>query len=477
MSLTRRFAGVAGIVMLVACIGLALLMGTRAKDNIVIAAQGYNETLARALAKALWRRHGAFPPATAPRAAEIHLALLDGDVRSMLAGLPIAKIKFFTLDGRVVYSTAADEIGGDSSRNGGFVAAANGRMVSHLRFKDTFNALDGELTERNVLETYAPIEGEAGDIVGVVEIYHDLTAVLAQMRRSEYEQWAIVAAAMGALLALLTLFVWYGERATTRARDAAALAQREADRAQYRERMKSEFLANISHELRSPLNAILGFAEVMQNRVFGPITPARYEDYVNDIIDSGGYLLRTVDDILDMTRIDAGQVRLEPARIDLTDLLHRCVRQAGHAQRRPDVVLSVLLPAEPVHVLVDENRLRQAVGNLLSNAVKFTRGAGEVTVGTERRSDGALAIAVRDTGIGIPADRLSAILTPFDQVAGAYARETGGIGLGLPITKALVELHGGALDIESEPGVGTTVTITLPAERVVSAGLPEIRAA
>jgi signal transduction histidine kinase len=486
MSLTQRFAAVAGTVMLAACVGLALYSGERAKRDVVAAAEAYNLTLSRLIAKALWDKHRDYLRTEGMTdelgvrlsLLDIRLSALDTDVRGLLAGSPIAKVKLYTAQGFTAYSTNHSDIGADKSGNAGFLAAVGGGVSSALHFKDSFNAFDGEKTERSVLETYAPIRGDAGAVEGVIEVYHDLTPILAQMHAARREQWVAVGVTMIALLALLVLFVWRSEKVVTRARNAAALAQREADRAQYRERMKSEFLANISHELRSPLNAILGFAEVMQNRVFGPITPARYESYVTDIIDSGGYLLRTVDDILDMTRIDAGQVQLELKPIDLTDLLHRCVRQAGHAQRRPDVVLAVLAPPEPIRALIDENRLRQALGNLLSNAVKFTRGAGEVTVGAERRSDGGVAVTVRDTGIGIPADRLTAILTPFDQVAGAYARQTGGIGLGLPITKALVELHGGTLAIESQPGAGTTVTITLPAEHVIGAdGTAEIRAA
>jgi two-component system cell cycle sensor histidine kinase PleC len=311
----------------------------------------------------------------------------------------------------------------------------------------------------------------------VIEVYHDLTPILAQMRSAQHEQWAVVGATMALLLVLLILLVWRSEQAVTRARDAAAAAQREADKAQLRERMKSEFLANVSHELRSPMNAILGFAQVMQDRVFGPIAPQRYESYVDDIVDSGGYLLRTIDDILDMARIEARQIELQPSAVDLGDLLHRCVRQIGHAQRRPDVELSAHVPV-PIRVFVDENRLRQAFCNVIANAVKFIRGAGAVTVTVTRGADGGVAIVVRDTGIGIPAAQLRSILTPFGQVAGAYARETGGVGLGLPIASALIGLHGGTLRIESEVGVGTSVTFTLPAERVVGASvIAGIRAA
>ncbi len=471
MKLTRRFALIAGAIILAICVGLGWYGGQRAERDIVVAAERYSVTFAKLLSNSLWNRYGDTLLHEQPTSSDDpRLLLIDFDIRELLADIPVGKIKIYGLDGRVVYSTTLAEIGVDKSANEGVRTAIAGGVLSALQYKDTFNAIEGEMTARDVLETYVAIGGAEGDVEGVMEVYYDLTPVLAQMHRAQIEKWAVTGAALAMLLGLLTLFVWRSELALVRAKGLAYEAMQEADKAQLRERMKSEFLANISHELRSPMNAILGFAQVIQSRVFGPMQPERYESYVNDIVDSGSYLLRTIDDILDMAKIESKEVDLMPTTVDLGDLLHRCVRQVGHAFRRPDVELSVDAPGPATYVLADENRLRQAIANVVSNAVKFTRGEGRVSVKLRRDGNGAIKLRIIDNGIGIEADKLATVLTPFGQAAGAYARETGGIGLGLPIARALIEMHDGELAIDSVPGQGTTVTITLPAARVIGSG-------
>ncbi|MEQ9643493.1 MAG: HAMP domain-containing sensor histidine kinase [Alphaproteobacteria bacterium] len=473
MKLTRRFALIAGAIILAVCVGLGLHGGERAERNILEAGERYNVTFARLLANSLWERHGDTLFAGRPtRVDDPRLALVDHDVRALLSGLPVGKIKIYALDGTTIYSTEAKDIGGDKSGNIGFQAAIRGDIFSELQFKGSFNTVEGTMADRDVLETYVAIAGRDGKIEGAVEVYHDLTMILSHTHRAQLEQWAVTGAVLAALLGLLTLFIWRSELAMLRAKGVAFDAMQEADKAQLRERMKSEFLANVSHELRSPMNAILGFAQVIQNRVFGPMQPERYESYVNDIVDSGSYLLRTIDDILDMAKIEAKEIELMPTTVDLGDLLHRSARQVGQAFRRPDIELAVEASGPTTYVLADENRLRQVIANIVSNAVKFTRGAGTVRLVLQRAADGGVRIEVRDSGIGIEPDKLATVLTPFGQVAGAYAREIGGVGLGLPIARALVEMHDGSLDIESKPGAGTTVTLTLPASRVIGSATP-----
>jgi signal transduction histidine kinase len=232
-------------------------------------------------------------------------------------------------------------------------------------------------------------------------------------------------------------------------------------------RSKAAFLANTSHELRTPLNAIIGFADLIRSESFGPLNNARYRDYLNDIAASGQHLLRIINDILDFSKFEAGKAALENEEpVDLRVLIGAVSRmiqpQADGAQI--GLVADIGQPAPTV--IGNERLLSQVVLNLLSNAVKFTPPAGSVTVGAAHTGDGGVAIVVRDTGIGMSEDDIKVALTAFGQVDSNLSRRFPGTGLGLPLTKAIVELHDGKLVVRSAPGHGTEMTVLLPRDRV-----------
>jgi len=229
-------------------------------------------------------------------------------------------------------------------------------------------------------------------------------------------------------------------------------------------RAKSEFLANMGHELRTPLNAIIGFAEVIQLETFGPIAQ-KYREYAADIHGSGRHLLQVINDILDLSKAQAGKMQLHETRIDAAVLMQGCVRLIKPRAAKENIrLLMDFDPRLPV-LLADEARLRQIGLNLLSNAVKFTKAGGRVTISTAVDADGGIVIAVADTGVGMTPEEITIALEPFRQVMASQSRTNEGTGLGLPLTKTLVELHGGRLDIASTPGRGTTVTVTFPPAR------------
>jgi two-component system cell cycle sensor histidine kinase PleC len=240
---------------------------------------------------------------------------------------------------------------------------------------------------------------------------------------------------------------------------------------------KSQFLANMSHELRTPLNAIIGFSEMMQRQLLGPIGTERYLDYIGGIRDSGEHLLDLISDILDMSKIEAGKYEL-----DLEDFnLHKILRLTTHMMegRALDggVKLVLDLPPEdmdvPQTIVADRRAVTQMVLNLMSNAVKFTEPGGSVTISCGLPSEtGYITVSIRDTGIGIPAHKLDCIAKPFEQVSNSFTRKHEGSGLGLAITKELAELHGGELRIESQMGVGTNVELVLPLDAAQSRDLP-----
>lgn len=233
--------------------------------------------------------------------------------------------------------------------------------------------------------------------------------------------------------------------------------RREAEKA---DRLKSTFLANMSHEIRTPLNAILGFSEVIKGQLFGP-DMARYSAYAEDIHQSGSLMLTLINDILDLSKIEAGHEAVDLSVIDLVSVSRHCVQMFRQQGMSRGVGLTVRASADKIFVRLDLRKTKQILLNLLSNAIKFTPPGGQVTVEISSDDDGTVNVAVKDTGIGIKEGDIDAVLQPFNQVEehGA-ARE--GTGLGLPLVKALVELHGGQFRLDSVYGQGTDAHIILP---------------
>jgi len=227
-------------------------------------------------------------------------------------------------------------------------------------------------------------------------------------------------------------------------------------------RHKSDFLATMSHELRTPLNAIIGFSEVLQQQMFGELNE-RQLAYVDDVLAAGRHLLALINDVLDLAKIEAGRMDLDLAPVSLADVLQGGMTMHGERASRAGVALGLRVEPEEIVVIADERRVRQVVYNLLSNAIKFTPRDGRIDVSAEMR-DGMVEVAVRDTGPGIAPGDLERIFEEFDQGGGDPANHVDGTGLGLPLSRKFVELHGGRLWVESSLGAGSTFRFTLPVE-------------
>jgi signal transduction histidine kinase len=237
-------------------------------------------------------------------------------------------------------------------------------------------------------------------------------------------------------------------------------AKEDAERA---DRAKSAFLANTSHELRTPLNAIIGFSEVIRNETFGPIDNPRYLEYLKDIYDSGCHLLRIINDILDLSKIEAGKATLDrEERVELVPAIETAMRMVQPQANAERITLSLDLDTTLPAVSGSARMLQQVFINLLANAVKFTPTDGKVTVRAAARGADEIAVAISDTGIGMSDEDIEVALTAFGQVDSKMARRYDGTGLGLPLAKAIVELHRGRLEIDSHPGRGTTILLLLP---------------
>ena len=245
------------------------------------------------------------------------------------------------------------------------------------------------------------------------------------------------------------------------------------EQAEIASKAKSEFLANMSHELRTPLNAIIGFAEFIVQQPLGPLGHARYAEYIRDIGRSGTHLLDIINDMLDVARIEAGKAELDEQEVGIAGTIDEVAKIMHRQVERARLTLALDVAPPPPVLRADARALRQILLNLISNAVKFTPEGGTITVGVRRvqapaGAGSGVALSVTDTGIGIAADDIPKLMKPFAQVHNVYKRKYQGAGLGLTLVRSFAELHGGEVRLESTPGRGTTVTVTLPESRVVA---------
>jgi two-component system cell cycle sensor histidine kinase PleC len=296
---------------------------------------------------------------------------------------------------------------------------------------------------------------------GLVVTAADITALKAQeeaLKRNEQELRRAVANL---------------ERSQEQLSELARKYEAEKVRAEGANRAKSEFLANMSHELRTPLNAINGFSEIMVEEMYGPLGDRRYGDYVRDILNSGQHLLALINDILDMSKIEAGKMTLRFDPISLEEVAEDAVRLVRNRAETAGLALCIEFPELP-EVEADYRAVKQVLLNLLSNAVKFTPRGGRIAIKADLRDDPRgrrVRVTVQDSGIGISAEDLARLAMPFEQIENQQAKTQQGTGLGLALSKSLVEMHGGLLDLKSAPGQGTAASFSLPVQQTPYAAI------
>ncbi|MCF8495645.1 MAG: PAS domain S-box protein [Alphaproteobacteria bacterium] len=241
------------------------------------------------------------------------------------------------------------------------------------------------------------------------------------------------------------------------------------DQADAANRAKSAFLANMSHELRTPLNAIIGFSEMMAKETFGPLGHGKYKEYMSDVLSSAAHLLEIINEVLDMSKIEAGRIELDETKVDVKELLETVTRMMAARAIGTSLQFETIIREGLPDLYADPRLVRQLLINLFTNAVKFSHAGGRITVTADLLPDGRMQIMISDEGIGIPREKIQQAMEPFGQVSDRHDRTNQqGTGLGLPLAKAMVELHGGLLSIESEEGQGTKVFITFPVTRILA---------
>lgn len=393
-------------------------------------------------------------------------------LRSAATAGHVSRYKLFGATGKLIYSTHDSK--SDPSLG---ISDFNARIKTGVTVVILTRAKSPEGKKRLLSEAFVPVM-DGSKFLGAIEVYVDLTDRAKELRYLQITAFvtlllslALAGAALGIVIrrrfvanALIRDSLEEGTKELARSQERLRTALENGDAAN---RAKAQFLANMSHELRTPLNAIIGFSEAISFELFGPVNNVKYRDYADDISSSGQHLLQLVTDILDFSKVEAGNLELIEKIVTLPELIASVKAQVQPLAEKADVRVATDLPPMDLHIQGDELRLRQILINLIGNAIRFSPPSSQVTIGVREDSDGWLEIRISDTGPGISADDLEKVMEPFQQVGDLMTRTQGGTGLGVPIARSLTQLHGGDLRYESAPGIGTTAILRLPNERLV----------
>jgi signal transduction histidine kinase len=500
-NLQRYFLATSAVVVVVTTVLVIWLYRQSAVDEVVASAQKSGTTLAQSFVNQVWPAFAEYVNTVevqdGPNIGAYHeTAALQEVLEGLSRGLPVVGIRILSANRLTVFSTDSTQIGAVvPDKTGPLAAAFRGAVSSKLLRRTAAGSADEDSGKRDVVETLLPIKGRAHKVEGVFVLQTDVTDMMARVQRTTSQIAVVVLLAFGTLYAALFLIVrradgivgqQYGDLLKGREqlearnkqlrfeideRTKAEKAMFEAHQAaELANRAKSEFLANMSHELRTPLNAVIGFSDTILNETFGPIGNSKYVDYLHDISGAGQHLLALISDILDISKIEAGEDELKEESLDIAAAVESSLALLRDTAGNAGVALNAEVRAPTYRLLADARKLRQIVLNIVSNAIKFTPEGGRVDVEAWPDSASGLVLQVTDSGIGMAPDDIPKALSLFGQVDAGMDRKFEGAGLGLPLAKRLAELHGATFDIESELGAGTRVTIRFGPERLVAPG-------
>jgi len=473
--LLRYFSLTALLLMALAAVALGYVYQKTALDNLLASGQRANQTHATTFANALtavlgppiWVYVSEEAPRLSPEQLRAHpnTERLRKLVRDMAVDSHLAKVKIFATNGMTVYSSDEKQIGEDRYNTDAVQRARAGEAVSNLAWRDRFDAIGGPIANRSLLSTYIPvrIRGDP-EIVAIFELYDDVTPLMDNVRATQWRLVALVVAVLLMLYAALYVVVRAGARFIERqhrgleeAHAAVDAARRHAEQASL---AKSKFLANMSHEIRTPMNGVLGMADLLAHT---PLTETQRK-YAQTITRSGQALMGILNDILDLSKIESGKLYLDEHPFDLREAIEDVRDLMAASAAEQGLELEVDIPADlHTHLHGDAVRFQQVLNNLVGNAIKFTH-AGRVTVSVRAEpalGAGGLRVTVTDTGIGIAPEIQKRLFEPFSQGDSSTSRHYGGTGLGLTISRQLVELLGGRIEVRSTPQQGSEFSFTV----------------
>ncbi len=467
--LTRIFAIGALIILAVAAAASIQFSGSLATRQLHSSAARHGAELAQSMAMLPWPRFGYFLRATGRlEPGQIRSFWqtqgLVRDMPSLLAESSVLRIRLYDAGGFTVYSSDTAEIGRVGYIDPDLKLALGGESAGQLSFLERFDLPNGPLLDRWVLTSYVPIrsDGASGSLEGVVELHNDVTDLQSRMAPARISAVGPILAVFAVALGLLLALVWTIER---RAKRTPANRTRAGGKVgdQSMGASKLDLVGHMSHEIRTPLNTILGFAESIKDGLFGPVENPRYAEYSADIYNSGRDLLKIIDDALDLADLETGCLRARFGTVDTVAAARDAAAQLAPQAESAGVELRVEPSGTLQTIVSDEARIRQTLVNLISNALQNTPPGGRVTIALEQLTPSrTVRVAVRDTGVGMKREELPIALAPFRRIGISIGGRRRGGGLGLPLSCELVELLGGELEVETELGIGTTVTFTLP---------------
>ncbi len=492
--LLRYFSLTSAIVITVVTVVLVWFQRQGAVAELIASSETHNASLARSFANTVWPDFAEYVTAVdedgdslrqRPETQRLHDVLIE-----LTDGLPVLKIKIYNLEGLTVYSSQASQMGEDKSGNPGFLMARDeARPASKLSFRDSFSAFSGAVENRDLVESYVAVHNADGALEGVLEIYTDVTPLMARLNRSTSVHAAIFLLIFSILYGVLLVIVRRADgilhkqyleleenEKNIQTKNAAleieiderqqveAALRIAKEAAEAANRTKSEFLAMVSHEVRTPMNGVLGMSGLLLD---SELTETQRE-YVQTIQESGECLMTIINDILDFSKAEAGKIKLEEMEFELAPLIDNAVELLGPEAAGKGIDLAAYLaPGIPRGARGDEGRIRQVLLNLIGNAVKFTDSGGvtlEVTAEGDQLTEGAVVLRfeITDTGIGIPGEAREKIFGAFTQADSSTTRSYGGTGLGLAISQKLVALMNGEIGVDSEPGHGSKFWFAIP---------------
>jgi len=478
--LVRYFSIASLIAIAVATVALALFYRQTAVNDLVELETSKNVALTQAFANSLWPKFAPFVASASEMELEAlksdpEIALLNVDVLAQIEGLSVVKIKIYDLGGLTVYSTEAIQIGEDKSTNEGFLSAREGEVISSLVHRDSFNAYDEVIEDRDLIQSYIPVRNaQTGEVEAVFELYSDVTPLIERIAQTQVR----VALTVTGILAVLYVALYFIVRRADEIirRQYVDLQQAYADldvarqQAEEANRFKSQLIASVSHDLRTPLGVISGYSEMLTGGVYGSLNDSQRRA-VKKVMINTQHLADLVSDMIYQAQLDAGKLQIDHAPLRLADLLDSLRSTMGLlAETRELALVTTLDPELPDYVLGDALHLKQIINNLVGNAIKFTE-VGEVRLELKRSGDSAWAIAVTDQGPGIPPEMRQRVFEPFEKSVSAETSKNAGLGLGLAIVKQVAVLMGGDVALTSEIGRGSTFTVTLPLIAVNGEGM------